>query len=192
VWTAVNALFYNWGGGWCWGPRYLLPILPLAFVAVGLAADRPRAGGIARALCAAGFIINLLGVVVSEDAYRRTTMRLWLADETGYVTAGDTLAPGGTVRIANNPEDVLAPFSSISGHWWLARVALAGCDCSATSAECACRAGEFADNRIFRSPPWIARFPDAIPLPPYGISIIQPVPLRELYRVLFVDPDRQP
>ena len=182
VWTTLNAMLPYWGGGWCWGPRYLVPILPFAFAAVGLAADWSHAGVIARALCAAGFIINLLGVAVSEDAYRRTTMDVWLADRTGYVTIGSATEPGRIIEFPNSPEDVLPAFSSIAGHWWLARLALAGCDCATGSGECECRTGPFAVNRVFLSPLWHAQYPDAIPLPPYGISIIQPMLLRELYR----------
>jgi len=192
VWTVLNAMFPDWGGGWCWGPRYLLPILPFAFAAVGLAADRSQVGGIARALFAVGFTVNLLGVVVSEDAYRRTTMGVWLVDRTGYVMAGSTLEPGRLVKIPRSAEDVLPPFSSIAGHWWLARVALAGCDCTTASAACECRTGQFAANRVFLSPPWSAQFSDAIPLAPYGVSIIQPMLLRGLYRAVILDPDREP
>jgi hypothetical protein len=180
VWIVLNALFYDWPGGWCWGPRYLLPILPLAFIAIGLVVDQPRLRGPVRILCTAGFIVNLLGVVVSEDAYRRTTINVWLVVRTGYVTAGNATEPGKTVDIPRSVEDVLPPFSSIAGHWWLARVRLAGCDCSADSAECACTVGTFERNSVFLSPPWKDKFPDVAPSPPYGVSIIQPLWLRRL------------
>ncbi len=191
VWTPLNAIFYQWGGGWCWGPRYLLPILPFSFVAIGMTFDRPTAGLIARALCTAGFMINLLGVVVSEDAYRRTTMHVWLPDRTGYVTMGDATTPGRIVDYPRSAEDVLPAFSSIAGHWWLVRVALAGCDCTEESAECRCRTGRFEENRLFLSPPWRAQFGDAVPRPPYGIGIVQPLLLRERYRQAVVDPNRE-
>ena len=180
AWIVLNALFYDWGGGWSWGPRYLVPVLPLLFVAVGLAADGPRMRNLARALFVAGIAVNLLGVLVSEDAYRRTTMRVWLASRTGYETAGSIVKPGTLVTIPRPPEDVLPAFSSIAGHWWLLRVTFSGCECDASSGDCGCATGPFELNAGFLSPPWKDEFPEAVPLAPYGTSIIQPLLLRKL------------
>lgn len=180
AWIVLTALFYDWGGGWSWGPRYLVPVLPLFFVAVGLVLDRPRMREIARVLFVAGFAVNLLGVLVSEDAYRRTTMRVWLAGRTGYETAGSRLSPGALVNVPRPPEDVLPAFSSIAGHWWLLRVTVSGCECDASSGDCECATGPFEMDAGFLSPPWKDEFPEAVPLAPYGTSIIQPLLLRKL------------
>jgi hypothetical protein len=188
TWIPLNAVFYDWGGGWCWGPRYLLPVLPLGFAAIGVAADLPVVRRVACALGAAGAAVSLLGVAVSEDAYRRTIMDAWLADRTGFVLAGSARQPGELVKYPRPPEDVLPEFSSIAGHWWLARVALGGCDCDSDSAECACRTGPVERDPRLLSPPWRGRFGDAVPRPPYGASIIQPRLLRALYRRTVIDP----
>jgi hypothetical protein len=181
AWILLNAKFYDWGGGWSWGPRYLVPVLPLFFVTVGVAAGRPALRGLARVLFVAGFAVNLLGVLVSEDAFRRTTMRVWVTARTGYETAGSTASSATLVSVPRPPEDVLPAFSSIAGHWWLLRVRLAGCECDTSSGDCACRTGPFEVNRTFLSPPWRAEFPEAIPLAPYGTSIIQPLLLRKFF-----------
>jgi hypothetical protein len=189
-WTLLNARFYDWGGGWSWGPRYLQPILPLLLAPVAPLLAKPawRAAAVAPAL--AGLAVSLLGVVFSEDAYRRTTMRLWMAEETGYVMAGSSSRPGDLVSIPVAPEDVLPHFSSIAGHWWLARVAAAGCDCSHVTAACGCRAGGFEQGPFARYP-WRHRYPEAVPEPPWGTSLLEPALLRALYRQWVFDPDRE-
>jgi hypothetical protein len=188
IWTMLNATFYDFGGGWVWGPRYLQPILPMAFIAVSSAIGRPRMKGIAAVLFTAGLIVNLIGVAIDEGAYRRTLVTVWLPDETGYALAGNTTT-GEIGSVPRRPEDVMPVFSSIAGHWWLGRVALARCDCSRVSLRCACRSGDFWDNRVFVSPPWRSQFPQAHPSPPYGASIIWPRLLRGLYRMVVFDPD---
>jgi hypothetical protein len=191
TWTVLNAVFFDWGGGWVWGPRYLQPMLPLVFLAVSSAAERPGVRGLMGVLCAAGLLVNLLGVIVDEGAYRRTLVNVWLGDRTGYATVGDATS-GEIITVPRSTEDVVAAFSSIAGHWWLARVALVPCDCSGLSLNCACRTGDFATNPVFLSPPWRTQFPQALPSPPYGASIIWPRLLREAYRTVVFDPDRPP
>ena len=63
-----------WNGGWDWGPRYLLPCVPLLVIPLGeiLESVSPKAAQ-ARALLAGlalvGFIIQLPAVYVSHNAY---------------------------------------------------------------------------------------------------------------------------
>jgi hypothetical protein len=191
TWIVLNATFYDWGGGWVWGPRYLQPILPLVFLGLSSATARPSLRGLMAVLCAAGLVVNLLGVIVDEGAYRRTIMDVWLGDQTGYATAGNATS-GEIIQVPRRAEDVVSAFSSIAAHWWLARVLLVPCDCSSFSSNCGCRAGAFATNPVFLSPPWRTQYPQAVPSPPYGVSIIWPRLLRGVYRTVFFDPDRAP
>lgn len=58
------ATFQHWGGDGSWGPRYLVPVLPLLFVAVGfalVAASRARRRA-AMVLAGLGLVVNLGGV----------------------------------------------------------------------------------------------------------------------------------
>jgi hypothetical protein len=192
VWIAGHAKFYDWGGGWTWGPRYLMPILPLAFVAVAEALDRSaRARLAAYPLAAAGLVVTLLGVVVDEGASRRAVGDFWFGGLAGTIRAGQA-STGRTVEIARSAEDVLPAFSSIASHWWLLRVALQGCDCTEGSIRCACPAGAMTANRVFQSPPWRKGYPEVEPVPPYDLSILQPRLLRTLYRAAVFDPETEP
>jgi hypothetical protein len=182
-WTILNALFYEWGGGWAWGPRYLMPILPVAIVLAALAAEGGRARRAAwLSLAAVGLVVNALGTVISHDAFRRTTMNVWVGAEAGFVRAGAADGSGRLVEVPVPPEDVLPAFSPVAGHAWLARVALQGCDCLEGGDTCACRSGvPFEKAPAFLNPPWKDRYPDARPLPPYGVSIIEPALVRSGY-----------
>lgn len=60
---------YSWSGGVAWGPRYLIPILPFIALVIGSVlmnlGQKLNLKVIAAAsLCAAGFIVNLLGKLV--------------------------------------------------------------------------------------------------------------------------------
>ena len=65
--------FQHWGGDGSWGPRYLVPLLPLAFLAVGFALDgasrlRRR---LAAGLAVAGLVVTLGGVGIHFGAEMR-------------------------------------------------------------------------------------------------------------------------
>lgn len=98
--------FEHWAGDGSFGPRYLIPLLPLAFVPVAFALD--RAGGLRRwlagALAIAGLVVQLGGVAVYFGAQMRE--------------AGDY----PYIRALNDPqfmsESHFNPyFSPIAGHW---------------------------------------------------------------------------
>jgi hypothetical protein len=190
--TGATARFYDWGGGWTWGPRYLLPLVPAL-----VAANAPRLGGrpwrtafwVAYTV---GVIASGLGSVIDNGAYRRTTVRAWLPEVSGVARVGDTLRPGQTVDVVLPAEDRVPEFSAILGHWWLARVAAEPCDCSTPVLACGCRHGEFHENPVFLRPPWRARFPDVEPTVPYGASLVRPALLRALYREAVFDPAPTP
>ncbi len=68
------ARFRNWEGGYCFGPRYLVPSLALACLAIGpaLAQAGPRLRRAAIALALAGLLVNAVGMATSflEDQRR--------------------------------------------------------------------------------------------------------------------------
>lgn len=68
--TLLHAKWYAWMGGWCWGPRRLVPLLPLLMLPLALWDD----GGVRRArllfafgLC--GLLVNFAGVAVNYNDY---------------------------------------------------------------------------------------------------------------------------
>lgn len=95
------------GGDWCWGPRYLLPILPLW--SLPLAFLRPtRAMKLATvALVGAGLSVQLLAVSVDHQRFfleRALAPHFWATDATFYFRESALLArPGELLTLARTP-----------------------------------------------------------------------------------------
>src|SRR5262249_484191 len=91
----MNAKFSYWGGGWCYGPRYLATVLPLLMAPIARAGAAMRSLRLlAVALFLVGFVINFLGVLISEVAYRGAVMRIDQSPLTGVVRVGSLTEPG--------------------------------------------------------------------------------------------------
>jgi SAM-dependent methyltransferase len=65
---AITATWFAWHGGWCWGPRLLLPGLIPAVAAVGPWASSPARARAGAALFAAGFLVSSPAMLVSTQA----------------------------------------------------------------------------------------------------------------------------
>jgi len=61
---APVCLMPGWHAAWTYGPRYLLPLLPLAWLGVAFALERARAGKLAGVLLAVGLATNLPAALV--------------------------------------------------------------------------------------------------------------------------------
>jgi hypothetical protein len=102
----VYGRFQHWGGDGSWGPRYLVPLLPLAGVALGFAlegASRLRRR-VAWALGAVGLLVTLGGVGIYFGAQMRE------AGDYPYTRALED--PRFMESSHWNPR-----FSPIAGHW---------------------------------------------------------------------------
>jgi hypothetical protein len=70
--TFFFARYDLWTGGWNWGPRYLLPLVPLLVVTAGVWVQanpsRFRRGALLAA-CALGFVLNAPAVLVDHSRY---------------------------------------------------------------------------------------------------------------------------
>ena len=175
IYISLFAAFYNWGAGWSWGPRYLLPILPLLMASVAHAAAAGRVWRyLAAVLFVAGLGINGVGVLVDGDAYQGAILDVDLTERTGFARVGSFKEPERMVAMAIPPDYVLPEFSEIIGKVWLGRVAWEGCWCNQQTARCGCRTGAMEDHARFSSPPWIGEYPDVQPRPPYGARLIYP------------------
>jgi hypothetical protein len=64
----VSALWHNPNGGWCWGPRLLLPGIAPAVATLGPWLDRPLNRRLAIALLILGFVVSAPAVAVSTQA----------------------------------------------------------------------------------------------------------------------------
>ncbi len=98
----VSARWFVWHGGSSWGPRFLLPVLPLLVAPAVLAPRR-----LAALLLALGAVVNLPGVVVAAGAYQTYAERLIPPPGTRWP------APGGD-RVSE-----VAILTPLYGHPWL-------------------------------------------------------------------------
>lgn len=76
LYFVVMATFHTWNGGWCYGPRYIVPILPLALAPLVLWAEPLTRGGrrarlTIAALCVASVGINAVAAVASWSSFGR-------------------------------------------------------------------------------------------------------------------------
>lgn len=88
------ARWYMWEGGWCWGPRFLVPILPAVLLPLAVLFERPpvrSAGRLAVAvILAASFVVALSGVVVGYHEYCRWLKFEYDCNEAQYAAMGIT------------------------------------------------------------------------------------------------------
>jgi hypothetical protein len=69
---AYIAPYRFWTGGWNWGPRFLLPLVPLLLLPAGAlleAATTPLVRASWLGLCSLGFVVNLPAVLVDHSRY---------------------------------------------------------------------------------------------------------------------------
>jgi hypothetical protein len=74
-WLIGHALYKDWDGGWGWGPRYLLPLVPLALTPLAICWLDQRARIIALGLLALGALIQIPGATVDFMHSGATVLR---------------------------------------------------------------------------------------------------------------------
>ena len=69
AWIEHADVFISWQGGWAWGPRFMVPVLPFLCLPLSVAgSSRPWRAAVA--LCSLlGFLVNLPAVLVSYTRY---------------------------------------------------------------------------------------------------------------------------
>ena len=148
---AANFLLYSawwaWEGADTWGPRFLLPLIPLAIAPLAALPASAIFKAALPALFAAGFIVNLGGVLVDSSAYNymvlESTRNIELKTarpQRDYLESNGRLQPPPYVVTTELPE-----FNVLSGHLWVLR-ARSGAD-------------------LFNTPPWLTAYP-ALKTPP--------------------------
>ncbi len=71
VWLLVHAGWWTWHGGWSWGPRFLMTVMPFLIVPLGALWVRASVGvkTFILVLAAVGFVVELGGVVINFGDY---------------------------------------------------------------------------------------------------------------------------
>lgn len=143
----VSARYFVWHGGSCWGPRFLVPILPLLVAPAVLAPRR-----LAAALLFLGALVNLPGVLVAPGAFQN------YAELLVPPTGASWPKPGGD-RVSE-----IAALTPLYGHPWLLANSLAGRRLSAPWLAEGARETAPPPRAAGYLSPWIAR--RAVGLPP--------------------------
>jgi uncharacterized membrane protein len=166
-WLAIHAKWWAWHADHAWGPRYLVPVLPIAvLLAIEALRDfRPSFGAKTIALVAlviVSFGVQVLGASFAVDAYQVLT----------YETVLPRYDPAlGT----NGPRDdeihahMIPEFSPLVGHAWLLAHAIRGDSADAYERDYPWQAlrpnGAWAP--VVGTPPvldfWLTRFPSVYP-----------------------------
>jgi hypothetical protein len=93
----VYSGWWAWHGGWCWGPRFLVPVVPLLLIpGFATGGGRARAVWLALGLAGAGFMVQLGAILIN------------------YTTAYDYWIKIGVLDWA---EKNIEMFSPITVHW---------------------------------------------------------------------------
>lgn len=93
----VVAQLVFFGGDWCWGPRYLLVLVPLWALALPFAADRARRV-VVPALVSLGVLIQVLAISLDHHRFfyeRNLAPHFWAEDQWFYFRNSQLLARPG-------------------------------------------------------------------------------------------------
>ena len=149
----IYSAWWAWEGGESWGPRFLLPIIPLTIVPFASILNGSLSKVAVTVLLIAGFLVNLLGVMQDFTGFHYIIMqsagniRLDIArSKRDYIDLGFYKQPPPYVV-----SSVLPEFGVLRGHLWLQRARLEGW----MSGE-----GLSMNNRTLQSPPWKEKYPE--------------------------------
>ncbi|MBI5345109.1 MAG: hypothetical protein HZB83_07220 [Deltaproteobacteria bacterium] len=151
-----NAIFYSawwaWEGGESWGPRFLLPLVPLSIVPCGELLGKRAWRAAVRTLFALGFLVNILGTVQDFSGYDYIVFK-----STGNIILDtkrpkrDYLDVDGARRV---PPYVIAStlpeFNVLTGNLWLLKAKYEGWKNGY---------GLGRENSAYKNPPWIKKYP---------------------------------
>ncbi len=121
---AVYCRWWAWHGDWSWGPRFLVPLMPLLMIpAAALVATLKESVFIHRfafiTIVVVSFFIQTLGVAVNPYEYIMITRH--------QVPHGPFFTPGREdLRDDQTGIHFVPDFSPVAGHWWLLKHTITG------------------------------------------------------------------
>jgi hypothetical protein len=65
IYLLVYSMYGYWEGGWAWGPRFLVPVLPFLVIPLGYLVTSKRWAVVVAALAVLGVGVQILGVAVN-------------------------------------------------------------------------------------------------------------------------------
>jgi hypothetical protein len=124
--------FMFWSGDWCWGPRYLLFLVPLLLLPGAFLLDeaikrrRVLVGAVAITIFLLGVGVQIIGGCLYWDHYIRLehdARAQWLGapNRTGNVSRPGTAAPCDPCFEDFYALNWLPPFSPLVGQYWMAK-----------------------------------------------------------------------
>jgi hypothetical protein len=121
---APIAVLRNWHGEWTFGPRFLLPMLPFAWLAFGFALEAPRRGlrFAAAALCCLGLLVQLPAALVDHTTHQ--DLAIQAAAAAWPEAPGDTEREREQARFHRTLWD--PRFAAPWAHWRILRHRVAG------------------------------------------------------------------
>jgi hypothetical protein len=129
------------GGDWCWGPRYLIPLMPLWALALPFGVlSRDKVQRLVMPLAAAGLLVQLLGISLDQHRFfyeRDIPPSFWATDAWFYFRESQLIArfgelastaragvPREVVRFTCSPNKqstycLFGPRLPSHSHWWM-------------------------------------------------------------------------
>lgn len=177
---AVTSSWWAWDGVVGWGPRFLVPAIPLLAAAAGAAAERSRGRLLAaKALLGVGVAVNLVGVLVPD-----TALAAWVSTAPGTdLPAGERdRYPSYFLEKEEDGRVVLPRHFSAARHASFSHLRLG----PALLWRQLTAGGRDGIEASLARAPWLERFPDAVPK--LGVAAVE---RNAAYEVL-VSPFRWP
>jgi len=82
--------WWDWGGSWCWGPRFLVPMLPLLFIpiAAGWEASKNQSRRPIKAVLGLSGLVALNGILVNPHDYYQWMKALFRSQQEAFEVMG--------------------------------------------------------------------------------------------------------